>query len=44
MGTGKRVFAEGTPARSFELINSQTTPTGIVTNVYKFAGPLKNQR
>jgi dihydrofolate reductase len=41
LGTGKRFFAEGTPARSFELLSSNTTPTGIVYNAYKVAGPLK---
>jgi dihydrofolate reductase len=30
LGTGKRFFAEGTPARSFELVNTQTTPTGVI--------------
>jgi dihydrofolate reductase len=43
LGTGKRIFAEGTPARSFELVESHTTSTGIVVNTYKFAGPLKQQ-
>ena len=42
LGTGKRFFAEGTPARAFELITTRTTPTGIVTNVYKPAGPLQS--
>ncbi len=41
LGTGKRIFAEGTPARVFELINTKTTPTGILLNLYKIAGPLK---
>lgn len=41
LGTGKRLFAEGTPPRSFELVRSQTTPTGIVLNSYKGAGGLK---
>jgi dihydrofolate reductase len=41
VGTGKRFFAEGTPARIFELISTQTTPTGILLNRYKVAGPLK---
>jgi dihydrofolate reductase len=41
LGTGKRVFAEGTPPRTFELINTQTTPTGIILGHYKVAGPLK---
>ena len=41
LGTGKRFFAEGTPPRSFELISTQTTPTGIILSAYKFAGSLK---
>jgi dihydrofolate reductase len=42
LGKGKRLFAEGTPARSFELVSTNATPTGIVVNSYKAAGPLKN--
>jgi dihydrofolate reductase len=41
LGTGKRFFTEGTPARSFELISTQTTPTGVILSHYKVAGPLK---
>ena len=41
LGTGKRFFAEDTPPRSFELVSTQTTPTGIILNIYKAAGPLK---
>ncbi len=41
LGTGKRFFAEGTPARAFELVSTQTTPTGIVFSSYKVLGPLK---
>jgi dihydrofolate reductase len=41
LGTGKRFFAEGTPASVFELISTNTTPTGILLNHYKVAGPLK---
>ena len=41
LGTGKRFFAEGTPPRTFELVSTQTTPTGIVLSSYKVAGPLK---
>jgi dihydrofolate reductase len=43
LGVGKRLFADGTPARAFELANSTATPTGIVVNSYKPVGPLKNQ-
>jgi dihydrofolate reductase len=42
LGTGKRLFAEGSPARAFELTNTKAMPSGIVINVYKAAGPLKN--
>jgi dihydrofolate reductase len=41
LGTGKRFFAEGTPARVFELVSTQTTPTGVILNAYKVTGPLK---
>jgi dihydrofolate reductase len=40
IGTGKRFFAEGTPARSFELVSTNTTPTGVILNSYKVVGPL----
>ena len=43
LGTGKRIFAEGTPARAFELASTNATPSGIVVNSYKPAGPLKTQ-
>ena len=41
LGTGKRFFAEGTPARAFELVSTQATPTGVLLNTYKVKGPLK---
>ena len=41
LGTGKRFFAEGTPARAFELISSRAFPSGVILNSYKAAGPLK---
>lgn len=40
LGTGKRIFTEGTPAHSFELISTQTTPTGVLLNQYKVVGPI----
>ncbi|SDG03591.1 dihydrofolate reductase family protein [Terriglobus roseus] len=42
LGTGKRLFADGTPARSFHLENSTALSSGIVVNTYKFGGPLQN--
>lgn len=42
--TGKRLFAEGTPARAFTLVHSQPLPSGIVLNHYTAAGPLQNMK
>jgi len=42
LGTGKRFFAEGTPARSFELVSTKAFPSGIILSTYKAAGPLKS--
>ena len=41
LGTGKRFFAAGTPARALTLDNTKALPTGIVVNTYKTAGPLQ---
>ena len=41
LGTGKRFFAEGTPARSFELVSTNAFPSGVILSAYKVAGPLK---
>jgi dihydrofolate reductase len=41
LGTGKRLFAEGTPARAFELVSSSAMPSGIMFTTYRVAGPLK---
>jgi dihydrofolate reductase len=39
LGMGKRFFAEGTPARSFELVSTNAMPSGIIVSAYKAAGP-----
>jgi dihydrofolate reductase len=41
LGTGKRLFAEGTPPRAFELVSTNALPSGIIFSLYKLAGPLK---
>ncbi len=43
LGKGKRVFAEGSPPRAFELAGTKALSSGVVMSVYKAAGPLKNQ-
>ena len=40
VGTGKRFFAEGTPARSLELVSTKAMPTGIILSTYNVARPL----
>ena len=40
LGAGKRLFTEGTPARSFELVSTKAFPSGIIFSSYKVAGPL----
>jgi dihydrofolate reductase len=42
LGKGKRLFAEGTPPRAFSLESTHASTSGIVVNIYKAAGPLKN--
>lgn len=41
LGTGKRLFAEGTPARAFELVSTQAFSSGVILSSYKVAGALK---
>jgi dihydrofolate reductase len=41
LGTGKRFFAEGAPARVFELVSTKAMPSGIILTTYRVAGPLK---
>jgi dihydrofolate reductase len=41
LGTGKRLFKDGTPARAFELVSTNAFPSGIILNAYRPAGPLK---
>jgi dihydrofolate reductase len=43
LGTGKRVFANGTPPRAFELVSTNAFPSGIIFSTYKVAGPLKTK-
>jgi dihydrofolate reductase len=42
LGTGKRLFAEKTAARAFELAETKAMPSGITLTSYKAAGALKN--
>ncbi len=41
LGTGKRLFGEGTIPRSFRLVGAQVNTTGAVLQVYERVGSLK---
>ncbi len=41
LGAGKRILAEGIPARSFELVSTNAFPSGVILTTYKLAGTLK---
>jgi dihydrofolate reductase len=41
LGTGKRLFAEGTIPVAFELIDSQALPSGVILANYKRSGEIK---
>jgi dihydrofolate reductase len=41
LGTGKRLFAEGTLPASFALAESQTSPSGVIVGRFKRAGEVK---
>ena len=41
LGTGKRLFGEGTIPRAFRLVETQQTATGAVLHMYERAGGLK---
>jgi dihydrofolate reductase len=41
VGTGKRLFAEGTPAAGLELVDTSTSTTGVIISRYRPAGELK---
>ena len=41
LGTGKRLFDRGTMPAAFELMESKTTPSGVIFANYKKAGAVK---
>jgi len=41
LGKGKRLFAEGTIPAGFRLIESRTSPSGVIVATYERAGEVK---
>lgn len=41
LGTGKRLFAEGTPPQELRVVRTRTGTSGVTVNTYSPAGPLR---
>jgi len=41
LGTGKRIFSDGTPPREFKLTSSKAVSSGVIISTYKPNGPLR---
>jgi len=41
LGSGKRLFAEGTKPQGFKLVDSKISPTGVIVATYEPAGEIK---
>ena len=41
IGTGKRLFAEGTQPQNFKLVDSKVAKTGLIKATYEPGGELK---
>lgn len=43
IGTGKKLFAEGTPPERLNLVHSKMSTTGVTITTYESTGPLKTK-
>jgi dihydrofolate reductase len=41
LGEGKRLFESTVPPRRLALVETRSTPRGVLINTYRFAGPVK---
>jgi len=41
LGTGKRLFADGTPPRELALVETKAAASGVLISTYRPAGPLR---
>jgi len=41
IGKGKRLFEDGVPPRGLALVETRSTPKGVLINTYRSAGPVK---
>ena len=41
LGTGKRIFSEGSPPRELALVSPKAVGSGVIISTYKPRGPLR---
>ena len=41
LGTGKRIFSEGTPPRELTLVRTKAVSSGVIISTYRPSGPLR---
>ena len=41
LGTGKRIFSDGTPPRELALLSTKAVSSGVIISTYKPSGPLR---
>jgi dihydrofolate reductase len=41
LGTGKRIFSDGTPPRELALVNTKAVASGVIISTYRPSGPLR---
>ena len=41
LGTGKRLFSDGTPPRELALVSTKAVPSGVIISTYRPNGPLR---
>jgi dihydrofolate reductase len=42
IGTGRRLFADGTSYAGYELVESRVSPSGVIVATYRLAGDVKS--
>jgi dihydrofolate reductase len=43
LGRGKRCFSEGADPKELAFVSTQTTPTGVMLNTYRYVGSLRTK-
>lgn len=41
LGTGKRIFSDGTPPRKLALVSTKAVSSSVISSTYRPSGPLR---